>query len=99
MNALRIILQPVISEKSMSDATHNRYTFKVFTDTNKNQIRKAVEEKFKVNVLKISTAMVKGRKGKSGIRRTEVSLSPFKKATVTVKEGQKISIFDAGAEK
>jgi len=99
MNALKIILQPVISEKSMSDAAHNKYTFKVFTKTNKDQIRKAIEEKFKVNVLKIATSTVKGRKGKSGIRRTEVSLSAFKKAIVTVKEGQKISIFDAGAEK
>jgi large subunit ribosomal protein L23 len=99
MDALKIILQPVISEKSMSDASRSRYTFKVFTHVNKNQIRKAVEEKFKVNVLKISTAIIKGRRGKSGIKRTEVSLSPFKKAIVTVKEGQKISIFDAGAQK
>lgn len=98
MDALKIILQPVISEKSMSEAAKGRYTFKVFANVGKNEIRKAIEEKFKVNVIKIATIMVKGRRGKSGAKRVEISQSPFKKAIVTVKEGQKISIFDAGAK-
>ncbi len=98
MDALNIILQPVISEKSMADAARGRYTFKVFTKSDKNQIKKAIEQKFKVNILKIFTTTVKGRSMKAGIRRTEVLKSPFKKAVVLVKEGQKIGLFDTGAK-
>jgi large subunit ribosomal protein L23 len=92
------ILGPVISEKSMSDASKGRYTFKVETRATKKEIKKEVEEKFKVNVLKTSTISIKGRSLKKGTKRLEVVLSPFKKAIVLLKEGQKISIFDQGAK-
>jgi len=98
MNALNIILGPIISEKSMNDASSGRYTFKVFTTAGKKDIKKAVEEKFKVNVLKVSTVIVKGRKARAGVRRVEISKAAFKKAFVTVGKGQKISIFDSGSE-
>ena len=92
------ILGPVISEKSMSDASKGRYTFKVAKDATKKEIKKEVEEKFKVNVLKTSTISIKGRSLKAGTKRLEVVLSPFKKAIVLLKTGQKISIFDSGAK-
>ena len=98
MNALNVILGPIISEKSMSGAASGRYTFKVFTTAGKKDIKKAVEDKFKVNVLKVSTVIVKGRKARAGVRRVEVLQSSFKKAFVTVGKGQKISIFDSGSE-
>ena len=97
MDTSRIIIAPIVSEKSMTDVSKGRYTFSVDTHANKNEIRKEIERKFKVNILKISTITVKGRKMKSGARRLEISKSPSKKAIVTVKEGQKISIFDQGA--
>lgn len=99
MDALRVLLAPIISEKSMNEAALGRYTFKVSKDANKEDIKKAVEEKFKVNVLKTSTAIVKGRKKIAGARRIQVLQGPFKKAVVTVRQGQKISIFDSGAQK
>lgn len=99
MDAVNVILGPVISEKSMLDASKGRYTFKVSKQSGKHEIRKAVEEKFKVNVLKVSTVIVKGRKIKTGTKRLETLKEPFKKAVVTVREGQKISIFDQGAQK
>jgi large subunit ribosomal protein L23 len=94
MYALDVILGPMISEKSMNDAAKGRYTFKVFVKAGKNDIKKAVEEKFKVNAVKISTVTVKGRTVRAGAKRTEITRSPFKKAIVTVKAGQKIAIFD-----
>ena len=97
MHALDVILGPIISEKSMNDASKGRYTFKVSLKAGKKDIKKAVEEKFKVNALKISTVTVKGRTVKAGAKRTEISQSPFKKAVISVKTGQKISLFDTGA--
>lgn len=99
MEALKVILGPVITEKSMNEASKGRYTFKVFSASNKNDIRKAVEDKFKVNVVKISTVTIKGRSAKTGVRRVERVKRPFKKAMVTLRQGQKIALFDTGGQK
>lgn len=99
MNTLSVVLGPLISEKSMNDAAKGKYTFKVSTQSTKKEIKKAVEEQFKVNVLKVATMTIKGRSSRNGTRRIEVIKQPFKKAIVRVKEGQKISIFDTGGQK
>jgi len=99
MNSLDVILGPIISEKSMTDAATGKYTFKVTLQSTKKQIKKAIEEQFKVNVVKVATITVKGRSSKNGIRRVESLKQPFKKAIALLKAGQKISIFDTGAQK
>jgi len=99
MNALNVILGPIISEKSMTDASKGKYTFKVTIQSTKKDIRKAIEEQFKVNVLKVSTITVKGRSSKTGIKRIETVKQPFKKAIALLKKDQKIGIFDAGSQK
>lgn len=82
----------------MTDAANGRYSFRVAVGANKNSIRKIIEEKFKVNVTKISTITIKGRSVRGGVRRAEILKQPFKKAIVTLKPGQKISIFEAGGQ-
>jgi large subunit ribosomal protein L23 len=99
MYALNVILGPIITEKSMNDAAKGRYTFKVTVQATKKDIKKAVEEQFKVNVLKVATITVKGRSAKTGVKRIETLKSPFKKAMVQIKAGQKISIFETSSEK
>jgi len=99
MNSLNVILGPIISEKSMTDASKGKYTFKVSVQSTKKEIKKAIEEQFKVNVLKVATITVKGRSSRNGIRRAEALKQPFKKAIALLKTGQKISIFEAGGEK
>ena len=91
-----VIIAPVISEKSMSDVAKGKFTFRVARAADKLSIKKEVEEKFKVNVLSVSTVTTKGRTKRTGTRRIEVSVQPFKKAIVKLKEGQKIAIFDTG---
>ena len=91
-----VIIAPVISEKSMSDVAKGKFTFRVARAADKLSIKKEVEEKFKVNVLGVSTVTTKGRTKRTGTRRIEVSVQPFKKAIVKLKEGQKIAIFDTG---
>ena len=99
MYALDVIIGPIISEKSMNDAAKGKYTFKVTVQSTKQDIKKAIEEKFKVNVLKVSTITVKGRSSRVGARRIEAVKQPIKKAIALLKTGQKISIFEAGAQK
>ena len=101
MNLTRVIISPLISEKSMGDAANGKYTFKVSKAANKQDIKKAVEEKFKVNVLNVSTITIKGRKQavRTRTRNIELKKSDFKKATVKLAKDQKISIFDTGATK
>jgi large subunit ribosomal protein L23 len=99
MNALNVILGPIISEKSMTDATSGKYTFSVTAQSTKKDIKKAIEEQFKVNVVKIATITIKGRSSKNGIKRIQTVKQPFKKAIALLKKDQKIAIFDAGGQK
>lgn len=98
MNIRDVIIAPVITEKSMSDAAKGRYTFKVGTDTNKPLIKQAIEGKFKVKVLKIMTSMVKGKTDRRGVKREEYVKTAWKKATVQLAKDQKIALFDVGGQ-
>lgn len=89
-----VMLSPIISEKSMLSAGKGRFTFAVAKDANKQAIKKAIEQAFKVNVTQVATTIVKGRTKRGGARREEKVLSSWKKAMVTLKSGQKIDIFD-----
>jgi large subunit ribosomal protein L23 len=93
-NASDIIFGPIITEKTMKDAANGKYAFKVAVKANKNEIKKVVEDKFKVDVVSISTITIKGRTAKIGIKRIEVTKPSFKKAIVKVVKGQKIGMFD-----
>lgn len=94
----RIILGPVVTEKAMNEASKGKYTFRVATSANKKDIKEVIEDKFKVNVLKIATITIKGRSVRTGVKRLEVLKAPFKKAIVMVKAGQKIALFDSGTK-
>lgn len=98
---MNTVFNPIISEKSMNDVGKNRFTFKVARDANKNEIRKEIEKRFKVNVINISTAIVKGKSVsvRTRTKASRINKEPFKKAIVTLKEGQKIGLFDTGTQK
>jgi large subunit ribosomal protein L23 len=89
-----IIKAPVISEKgSLLAETVQQVLFKVRPDANKVEVKKAVESLFKVKVVKVRMARYLGkvrRVGKSAGRRPE-----WKKAYVTLREGDKIDFFGA----
>ena len=94
MDRENIIIKPIITEKSMQDAAAGKFTFQVLKTADKKTIRRAVEEKFKVNTVGISTIIIKGKKRRVGARRVEVLQSPYKKAVIALKTGQKIDLFD-----
>ncbi len=94
MDARDVIIAPRITEKSMADALAHQYTFSVNPRATKTQIRHAVEEIFKVDVLKVNTVNVRGKSRNFARRGTKTSgkQSDFKKAIVTIKSGQKIEL-------
>ena len=79
-----IILKPVITEKSMDDLQAGKYTFKVATDANKTEIKKAVEQLFNVKVAKVNTLNCNGRTKRVG--RYVGKTSDWKKAIITLTE-------------
>ena len=88
--AFDIILSPVITEKSTNLNALNKLTFKVTKDANKSSIKKSIEKLYKVEVIKVNTILSKPRvkmvRGKVG------SKTGYKKAIVTLKEGQTIDM-------
>lgn len=86
-----IIKWPLITEKAYSLAEKNKYTFIVNPAANKIEIKKAVEELFKVHVIKINTMNVKGKPRR--VRNIAGYQPDRKKAIVTLKEEDKIDIF------
>ena len=92
-NPYSVIKAPVITEKSTSQtALNNKVVFWVNPDANKKDIKEAVEKAFSVKVLDVNTQRVPGkikRLGKFAGRKPV-----RKKAYVTLKEGDKIGIFE-----
>ncbi len=84
------ILSPVITEKATLLSDHNKVVFRVDLNSTKEDIATAVEELFKVKVVKVNTLIQKGKtkrfRGHMGRR------SDIKKAIVTLEEGQSIDI-------
>jgi large subunit ribosomal protein L23 len=87
-----VICRPIISEKSTALAeVGNRYAFEVASQANKQEIREAVQKLFNVKVRKVHTMVMHGKVKRVG--RFEVKRSNWKKALVTLAEGQKIDFF------
>ena len=87
-----ILIAPVISEKSYDRiADSNSYTFFVHPKTDKPQIKKAVEQMFDVNVLRVNTMYRKGKKNLFGYVFGQQSTRKI--AIVTLSEGETIEAF------
>ena len=94
----QIIVKPLVTEKSMKDVSKGKYTFAVTQFASKPVIKQAIKDMFKVDVVSIVTSVVKGKSKRVGARRQEVASSVWKKATVTLKKGQSIALFEPGGE-
>ena len=87
-----IIRRPVVTERSMDLVEQNKYTFVVDIKATKPQIKEAVEQLFDVSVEKVNTMRVTGKTRRMG--RYEGKRPDWKKAIVTVKEGDRIELFE-----
>ena len=95
MNAYDIILRPVITEQSMESTADKKYVFEVAVNSNKTEIKAAVEEIFGVKVAKVNTIRMQGKVKRTGAypagRRPA-----YKKAIVTLTADSKTIEFFEG---
>ena len=88
-----ILKRPLITEKSnLMKEELNQISFEVDRRANKIEIKEAVKKLFNVNVLKVRTFTMLGKRKRMG--RTEGKTSNWKKAIVTLKEGERIEFFE-----
>ena len=88
-----VIVKPVITEKSMDGMQNgNKVTVKVAPDANKTEVKLAFQRIFQVKVTDVAIANVKGKETTRGTR-YKGHLSGYKKAIVTIAEGEAIDLF------
>ena len=93
-----IIKKPIITEKATAASeTRNRFTFAVDRKANKLEIKKAVEKMYGVSITEVRTMTYGG--GKSSVKYTNRGIveqpnNPWKKAVVTVADGETIDLFN-----
>jgi large subunit ribosomal protein L23 len=92
MNLYEVLRRPLVTEKSTRLAESNKYVFEVDKRACKDQVRAAVEKAFKVGVLSVNMIRVPGEVKRMG--RRAVAHPSWKKAIVTLKEGDKIQFFE-----
>ena len=85
-----IINTLIHTEKSTVDEAKGKYLFWVKTKATKHQVKKAVENMYKVNVTKVNTSIFSGKSKR--VRQVLGYTPDWKRAIVTLKEGQKIEV-------
>ena len=86
-----VLLRPLITEKGTLLAENCKYAFQVATQANKLQIKEAVERAFDVHVIKVNVMNMPGKMRRVG--RSTGMTSEWKKAIVTLAEGERIEFF------
>ncbi|MBQ3266567.1 MAG: 50S ribosomal protein L23 [Atopobiaceae bacterium] len=92
-SAYNVIIRPVVSERSFDLMCQNKYTFEVARTAPKEEIAAAVEKLFGVHVVKVNTLWVKTKPKR--LRYAMGKTRTWKKAIVTIKDGETIEIFGA----
>lgn len=93
-----MIIKPIFTEKSLREAKLGNYTFHVDPGMAKKRIAAEIAEIFGVRVVKVRTIKTGGEKGRNA-RGRNFSIKAGKKAIVTLKDGDKINIFEEGKSK
>ncbi|MBC8279055.1 MAG: 50S ribosomal protein L23 [FCB group bacterium] len=90
---LKVLKRPLITEKISNQTDEfGKYAFEVDKRANKIEIKKAVESRFDVDVTNVRTMNVRGKMKRMG--KFQGRQSSWKKAVITLKEGQAIDFFD-----
>ena len=88
-----ILIEPHVSEKTtLLNQNSGQIAFKVRSDSNKKQIKRAVEEMFNVKVSSVKTVSVKGKKKRMGMRSGRTN--DWKKAYIKLAEGQNLDFMN-----
>jgi large subunit ribosomal protein L23 len=92
------MITPIFTEKSLKAAKLGNYTFRVEPRMDKKRIAAKIAEIFGVKVVRVRTIKTGGEKGRNAKGRN-FSVKASKKAIVTLKEGDKLDIFEEGKKK
>ena len=92
MDVNQVLLKPVITEKATIISEQNKYVFKVATKANKDQIKQAIKTIYKVEPTKVNIVIVRGKERR--LRLGTGFSNTWKKAIVTLKDGDKIDLFE-----
>jgi large subunit ribosomal protein L23 len=92
MNLYEVLRRPLVTEKSTRLSESSKYVFEVDKKASKDQVRLAVEKCFKVSVVSVNMVKVPGETKRMG--RRAVEHPAWKKAIVTLKQGDKIQFFE-----
>lgn len=94
VEAYKAIKSPHVTEKSTDLGEKNKYVFKIYYDTNKIEVKKAIESFYKVNVEKVNIVHIPPKKRRLGRREgwRHGLKRGYKKAIVTLKQGDSIEI-------
>lgn len=90
--AYRVLIEPWITEEATRVAELNKYIFKVGSTATKKEVKRAIEEIYNVKVESVNTVNIHRKRRTRG--RTTGWKPGYKKAIITVKEGEKIDIFE-----
>jgi len=96
MDLSNVLKRPLITEKASILMGQNRYVFVVDRQATKQEIKKAVEKIFKVKVISVQVILVKGKNRRFLRTRKLLRETDWKKAIVTLKEGDKIDLLETG---
>lgn len=92
MDIYEVLRRPLVTEKSTRLSGESKYVFEVNKKASKDEVKRAVEKAFKVGVVSVNVVYVPGETKKLGKR--QVTSPRWKKAIVTLKEGDKIQLFE-----
>lgn len=87
------MIKPIFTEKSLAKAKLGQYSFWVGLNDTKTSLKSIVSKLFGVHVVEIKTSIVKSEKGKNA-RGRKFAKKAMKKATVILKKGEKIDIYE-----
>lgn len=92
MNPDQVVIEPILTEKSNEQRERGVYIFRVDPRANKIQIKDAVSRLFNVHAVKCQVMSVRGKPKRT--RYAKGTTSSWKKAVVTLAEGERISVFE-----
>ncbi|MCC7105247.1 MAG: 50S ribosomal protein L23 [Chloroflexi bacterium] len=98
LTAHEILVKPIVTEKNTMLSESGRYAFEVDVRANKIQIRQAIQEVFNVEVTAVNIIRVPGKvkrvvRGRRRVKQIAGRTRSWKKAVVSLKEGQRIELF------
>jgi len=91
-NAYKVLVKPLVTEKSTNLVAANKYAFKVTKNINKIEVKKAILSLYGVEPMAVNIINVRGKKARYG--RTSGKRENWKKAIVTLKPKDKIEIYE-----